>query len=61
MSSHNIVGSEVFDPKRLVYILRTYPRRGANWPAYFLAAGAGSALAFALAGVMLYAEHMIGR
>jgi hypothetical protein len=60
MSQHNIVGSEVFDPQRLVYILRTYPRRTANWPAYFLAAGCGSALAFVLAGVMIYAGRLIG-
>ena len=60
MSHHNIVGSEVFDPKRLVYILRTY-RRTPNWPAYFMAAVAGSVLAFALAALVLYAERLIGR
>lgn len=60
MSQHNIVGSEVFNAQRLVYILRTYKRRGANWPGYFVAAGAGSALAFALAGMMIYAERLLG-
>jgi hypothetical protein len=59
MSRHNIVGSEVFATERLVYILRTYPRRG-GWRGYALAAASGGILAFLLAGVLAFARSMIG-
>lgn len=59
MSHHNIVGSEAFDGERPVYI-RVYPRRGRGWRGYTIAAGAGGAFAFLMAGVLAYLSHAMG-
>jgi hypothetical protein len=58
MSRHNIVGSEAFEPERLVYI-KAYPRRNGGWRGYALAASAGGALTIAAAALLAYLGQML--
>jgi hypothetical protein len=53
LSQHNIIGSEAFDTHRVVQI-RRYPRRGATWRTYVIAAMVGGGCIFAAAAGMLY-------
>ncbi len=56
MSQHNIIGSEAFDTHQIIQI-RRYPKRGATWGTYVIAAFVGGGLIFALAALALYLGH----
>lgn len=59
MSRHNIVGSEAFEPERLVYI-KAYPRRHGGWGRIAVAMGAGGVLAISATALLAYLGQFLG-